>query len=205
MERIQRIDLSGPSVEIARWLLGCIIVRDDDGGRRAARIVETEAYDGTRDRASHARAGRTARSDVMFGPPGHAYVYLVYGMHHCLNVVCGRDGDAAAVLVRAVEPIIGIDTMRIRRGVSGGPDGRLGAGPARTCQALDIDRAFSGIDLVTSTQLWLASDGAAPLTDRDIVTGPRIGVDYAGPDWASRPWRFGVASSAALSRPFPAS
>lgn len=203
LQRLTRADLSGPSVALARQLLGRIIVRDDDTGRRAARIVETEAYDGPRDRASHARAGATARTGVMFGPPGHAYVYLVYGMHHCLNVVCGSDGDAAAVLIRAVEPMLGVETMRARRGPRGGPDVRLGAGPARTCQALDIDRSFSGVDLVEGQRLWLAGDGSPLVADDDVVVGPRIGVDYAGPEWASRPWRFGVAGSPALSRPFP--
>lgn len=188
---------------MARWLLGKLLVRDDEGSRRVARIVETEAYDGPRDRASHARAGRTPRTTVMFGPPGHAYVYLVYGMHHCLNVVCGPDGEAAAVLVRALEPVLGVEIMRARRGPRAGGDDRLAAGPARACQALDIDRGLSGIDLVDDERLWLARVAEEPLPDAAIVTGPRIGVDYAGPDWASRPWRFGVAGSAALSKPFP--
>jgi DNA-3-methyladenine glycosylase len=136
----------------------------------------------------------------MFGPPGHAYVYLVYGVHHCLNVVCGPDGQAAAVLVRAVEPVTGIDRMRERRGPSGGPDARLGAGPARACQALDIDRRLDGIDLLADTRLWLATPtDDAPVA---IVAGPRIGVAYAG-EWAARPWRFGIAGHPSLSRPFP--
>src|SRR5688572_33134532 len=112
-----------------------IVARRDAGGLVAGRIVETEAYDGPDDRASHAPAARTARTAVMFGAAGHAYVYLVYGLHHCLNVVCGPDGQASAVLVRALEPLIGIDAMRARRGPTGGPDARLAAGPARLCQA----------------------------------------------------------------------
>jgi DNA-3-methyladenine glycosylase len=203
LQRLGRDELSGPSVPLARRLLGSVIVRDDETGRRTARIVETEAYDGPGDRASHARAGRTARTAVMFGPPGHAYVYLVYGMHHCLNVVCGTDGVAAAVLIRAIEPLLGIETMRQRRGASRGPDARLGAGPARACQALDIDRRLNGIDLVTDDRLWLAADASPALDDTQVAVGQRIGVDYAGSDWASRPWRFGVAGSGALSRPFP--
>ncbi len=203
-QRLPRIDLSGPSVALAPRLLGRIIVRVDGAGLRAARIVETEAYDGPADAASHARAGRTARTSVMFGPPGHAYVYLVYGMHHCLNVVCGSDGVASAVLIRAVEPLVGIEMMRARRGPAGGPDERLGAGPARACQALDIDRSLNGVDLVSDPRLWLASDGSELLDDQ-IAVGPRIGIDYAGPDWAARPWRFGIAASAALSRTFPPS
>jgi DNA-3-methyladenine glycosylase len=179
-----------------------LIVRDDAvGDRRVVRIVETEAYGGPVDRASHARAGRTPRTAVMFGPPGRAYVYLVYGMHHCLNVVCGADGTAAAVLIRATEPVAGVDRLRRCRGAGAGPDARLAAGPARTCQALDIDRSLGGVDLITDERLWLASDGYAP--QGTIVTGPRIGVAYAGPDWAGVPWRFGIAGSGALSRPFP--
>jgi len=140
----------------------------------------------------------------MFGPPGHAYVYLVYGMHHCLNVVCGDDGQAAAVLIRAVEPVQGMATMRARRGDHGSADGRLGAGPAKTCQALDIDRSFSGIDLLRNDRMWLAASPGVPvLRDEDILVGPRVGVEYAGPEHASRPWRFGLRGSPALSRPFP--
>jgi DNA-3-methyladenine glycosylase len=193
--------LEGAAADVARRLLGTCIVRDDDLGRRVARIVETEAYAGPADRASHARAGRTARTAVMFGPPGRAYVYLVYGMHHCLNVVCAPEGQASAVLIRAVEPLAGIERMRERRGASGGPDHRLGAGPARTCQALDIDRRLSGIDLLADDRLWLAAPAHGP--SPVIVSGPRVGVAYAGPEWSARPWRFGIADHASLSRPFP--
>jgi DNA-3-methyladenine glycosylase len=191
-------------VDAAPALLGRLIVRDDASGRRVARIVETEAYAGPGDRASHARNGPTPRTAVMFGPPGFAYVYLVYGMHHCLNVVCGDDGQAAAVLIRAVEPVRGVAIMRTRRGQRAGADAHLGAGPAKACQALDIDRRLSGIDLIADERLWLAEDpDRAPIVDGDIAVGPRIGVDYAGPGDASRPWRFGIAQSSSLSRPFP--
>jgi DNA-3-methyladenine glycosylase len=168
------------------------------------RIVETEAYAGPDDRASHARAGRTARTVVMFGEAGHAYVYLVYGMHHCINVVCGPDGTAAAVLIRALEPVDGLDAMRARRGGSAGSDARLAAGPARLCQALAIDRGHSGIDLISDPRLYLA-EGTARIPDETVVTGPRVGVDYAGQEWSGRPWRFGIADHASLSRPFPGS
>jgi len=202
LRRLDRSAVSGPAEATARALLGKYIVRDDAAGRRVARIVETEAYAGPEDRASHARAGRTSRTTVMFGPPGRAYVYLVYGMHHCLNVVCDADGSAAAVLIRAVEPVSGLALMRDRRGATAGPAARLAAGPARICQALDIDRNDDDTDLITDGRLWLAGDGTAPLTAERIVSGPRIGVDYAGPEWASRAWRFGIAGSPALSRPF---
>jgi DNA-3-methyladenine glycosylase len=139
----------------------------------------------------------------MFGPAGHAYVYLVYGLHHCLNVVCGPDGEASAVLVRALEPLAGLEVMRARRGPTGGADTRLAAGPARLCQALGIDRRDDGRDLLGSGPLVLLAPaaGRAPTA---VVTGPRVGVDYAGPGWADRPWRFGLPDHPSLSRPFTA-
>jgi DNA-3-methyladenine glycosylase len=142
----------------------------------------------------------------MFGPAGHAYVYLVYGLHHCLNVVAGRDGEAGAVLVRAIEPVTGFDLMRVRRGRPDDPDSRLGAGPARVCQALGIGRDLDGHDLVAGSSLWLTEpDPAAAdrIRGAGVLVGTRIGVGYAGPDWSARPWRFGVRGSPSLSRPFP--
>jgi DNA-3-methyladenine glycosylase len=202
LQRVRRDELAADAVRTARYLLGALLVRDDEGERLVARIVETEAYAGPEDLASHARAGRTARTAVMFGPPGHAYVYLVYGLHHCLNVVCGSEGEAAAVLIRAVEPLAGIARMRERRGPAAGPDERLAAGPARTCQALAIGRDLDGLDLVSDERLWLACDPAGPPSASAIVSGPRVGVDYAGPEWSARPWRFGLGTSPSLSRPF---
>lgn len=216
--------LAGTPTSVARDLLGAIVMRNDEVGRRAGRIVETEAYGGPEDRASHARAGRTSRTGVMFGPAGRAYVYLVYGMHHCLNVVCGPDGEAAAVLIRAVQPIEGIARMRLARGVStdraartGGAvtggvgraapwgDARLAAGPARLCEALGIDRSLDGLDLLTDDRLRLMdpAGGEARLGPHEqVVAGPRVGVAYAGAEWGMRPWRFGIAGHASLSRPF---
>jgi DNA-3-methyladenine glycosylase len=184
-------------------LLGCLLVSDDGTNRTAGTIVETEAYAGPADLASHARAGRTRRTAPMFGPAGHAYVYLVYGIHECMNVVAETDGVAGAVLIRAIEARDGIQTIRARRGEVGRQMAtqRLGAGPALACQALGISRALDGHDLTTGDRLWL--EGAdADLAADDVLVGPRIGVDYAG-EWASRPWRFGLPNSASLSRPFP--
>lgn len=215
LRRLERGHVSGGPGDTARGLLGALLVRDDAAGRCIGRIIETEAYAGPTDKASHARAGRTPRTNVMFGPPGHAYVYLVYGMHHCLNVVCAPDGEAAAVLIRALEPVAGLATMRsrrgatagadvrTRRGATAGADARLAAGPARTCQAFDIDRGLDGLDLLGDDRLWLAADPDGPLAPSRILSGARIGVDHAGPEWADKPWRFGVAGSAALSKPFP--
>ena len=193
------------SVSLASALLGQLVVREVDGQRRVGRIVETEAYAGTDDRASHARAGRTRRTEPMFGPAGHAYIYLVYGLHHCLNVVAEGEGRPSAVLIRALEPVAGIAAIRRARHGSSVPVERLLAGPALTCAGLSIDRTLDGHDLTLGRSLWIADGGGprGPGLPPAIVTGPRIGVAYAGPGWADRPWRFGVADSASLSRPFP--
>ncbi|MFO1536138.1 MAG: DNA-3-methyladenine glycosylase [Thermoplasmatota archaeon] len=168
--------------EVARGLLGCVLVRRLPGGTvRRARIVETEAYVGEHDLASHARAGRTPRTSVMYGPPGHAYVYVVYGVHHMLNVVCAEHGDPQAVLVRAAEPLDGWDA-------------RL-SGPGLVAAALQLDRSHSGDDL-TDGPLTI-EPGTPP---RRVGTGPRVGVAYAGP-WASRPLRFADLDSRHVSRP----
>jgi DNA-3-methyladenine glycosylase len=206
--RLPRSACARPTPDLARALLGRIVVRRDRGGALVAgRIVETEAYGDEDDRASHARAGRTPRTAPMFGPPGHAYVYLVYGLHHCLNVVAEEDGVAGAVLIRALEPLLGADEMRRRRGRAGDPSARLAAGPARLCQALAIDRRLDGVDLSNDTRLWLAEDERAAVHTADpgvVVRGPRIGVGYAGPPWDALPWRFGLRDHPSLSRPFPA-
>ena len=186
-------------------LLGKLLLRRETGTLTGGIIVETEAYDGPADRASHARAGRTARTRPMFGPPGHAYVYLVYGLHHCLNVVTERDGEAGAVLLRSVAPTLGLDVIRARRRRPNEPVSRLAAGPALVCQAFAVDRRLDASDLTTPGALWLA-ERPRPVgettRDTEIATGPRVGVAYAGDGWADRPWRFGVAGHSSLSRPF---
>ena len=201
-EPLPREFFARESDEVARDLLGTWLVRDGPDGLTGGPIVETEAYGGPEDKASHTRAGRTKRTAPMFGPVGHAYVYLVYGMHECLNVVSYKDREAGAVLIRAIEPRLGVDVMRARRGGRSDPDTRLCSGPARLCQALSITRAFDGSDLVTGTDLWLASpparDESAPF---EVAAGVRIGVDYAGPGWADRPWRFWIAGNPAVSKP----
>jgi DNA-3-methyladenine glycosylase len=170
-------------------------VRVLDGVRLSGRIVEVEAYVGEEDQASHARFGRTMRNAPMYGPPGHGYVYLIYGIHHCLNVVTEREGYPAAVLVRAMEPLEGIEEMRIRRGNR--PDVQLTSGPARLCQALDIDRRFDGIDLCVPGALLFFEEGAS-IPGRAVVTGPRVGV--RGDEVAvAIPWRFYVRDSQYVS------
>ena len=170
----------------------------------SGRIVEVEAYIGEEDQASHARFGRTKRNAPMYGPPGHAYVYFIYGMHHCFNVVTEREGYPAAVLIRALEPLEGLEEMRVRRWSEptdepgGRPDTRLTSGPARLCQALDIDRHFDGADLCAPDALLFLEEEAS-IPDEDVVTGPRIGV--RGDEVAvTIPWRFYVRDNRYVSR-----
>jgi DNA-3-methyladenine glycosylase len=164
---------------VARELLGKVLV----AGERRARIVETEAYHGIDDAASHGHGGPTPRSAIMYGPAGFAYVYLIYGVWNCLNIVTGDAGFPAAVLIRAAH-------------VEGDPDPRAAAGPGKLCRALAIDRTWNGEDVVAGTRLHVVDEGPAI---GPIRTGPRIGVDYAG-DWAARPWRFWLGRDPSISR-----
>ena len=183
---------------LARALLGRVLVHDDPrAGRLAGLIVETEAYGGADDPASHAHRGVTPRNRVMFGPPGVAYVYFTYGMHHCFNVVCGAEGRASAVLVRALEPVAGLDAMRRRRARGaageGPPAARVARGPGSLARALGLDRRHDGADL-TRGALWIA-DLAPRRGGRRVARGPRVGISRA----AGRPWRYWLAGSAAVS------
>ena len=162
-----------PTLQVARALIGMHLVHDDGRRIRTGRIVETEAYLGPRDLAAHSARGRTPRTAVMFGPPGHAYVYFIYGFWNCLNVVTGRAGVPHAVLLRALEPLGGL-TERTW-------------GPGLLCRALHIDRRLNGADL-RGDRLWLEHP-RAPVRAVRIARATRIGVDYAG-QWAQRPWRF---------------
>ena len=181
---------------VARELLGQRLVRVLDGQRLSGRIVEVEAYVGEDDQACHARSGRTARNAAMYGPPGHAYVYFVYGMHHCLNAVTGPDGFPAAVLIRALEPVEGEGAMRENRGGRSGP--ALTSDPARLCQALAIDRLFDGKDLCAADAALLVEQGGV-VPDEQVAMGPRIGV--RGDETALNvDWRFHVRGSRFVSR-----
>jgi DNA-3-methyladenine glycosylase len=196
MSRLSRDFFARDTLTVARELLGQRLVRVLDGRHLSGRIVEVEAYIGEDDQACHARPGPTKRNAPMYGPPGHAYVYLIYGMHHCLNIVTEQEGFPAAVLVRALEPLAGIEEMRVRRG--GRPDLPLTSGPARLCQAMGIDRRFNATDLCTpDALLFLEEDVAIP--GDAIVTGPRIGV--RGDKVAvTVPWRFYVRNNRYVSR-----
>ncbi|MEK7329254.1 MAG: DNA-3-methyladenine glycosylase [Candidatus Eisenbacteria bacterium] len=183
-----------PPVAVARALLGRLLVRDSPRGPRGrliGRIVEVEAYGGARDPASHAFRGETARNRTMFGPPGHAYIYLSYGVHHCLNVVTGSAGRAAAVLIRALEPIAGLDAMARRRGVR--DPKRLTRGPGCVARALGLTRTHDGLDL-TRGPLWL-TDHAPRRQGRRIARSARIGISRA----EARRWRFFLAGHPCVS------
>jgi DNA-3-methyladenine glycosylase len=175
-DALARAFYARPTLVVARELLGKMLVHLDAGVRRAGRIVETEAYVGPDDAASHARSGPDKRGALMWGQAGVAYVYLIYGVHNCFNVVTETVGYPGAVLIRAIEPL---------------EQAGRGSGPGLVCSALHIDRAASGLDL-TDSELW--TEDAPCVPDADVRVGPRIGVDYAG-EWASRPWRFWIADS----------
>jgi DNA-3-methyladenine glycosylase len=180
--KLSRSFYARPTLTVARDLIGMHLVHRDGRRLRSGRIVETEAYQGPRDLAAHSAGGRrTQRTEVMFGPPGHAYVYFIYGVWHCLNVVTGAAGTPHAVLIRALEPVQGIDRA---------------SGPGLLCQAMNIDRALDGADLCAQ-RLWL--ERPAGFRAPRIGRSTRIGVDYAG-DWAHRPWRFFDRDSGAVSR-----
>jgi len=175
--------------DVARDLVGCTLLYEGRGGV----IVETESYEAD-DPACHAYVGLTERTRVLFGPPGHAYVYLSYGIHSLLNAVAEPEGEAAAVLIRALEPTHGVEEMRARRG--GKPDTELCSGPGKLTEALGIDLSDNEADLTREPFLLTLPLGPAP----EIVAGPRIGITKA----VERPWRFSAAGSPYVSRPRPA-
>lgn len=186
-----------PTLEVARDLLGRILVRELDGQRLAGRISEVEAYVGEDDLASHAARGLTPRNRAMYGHGGLAYVYLIYGMHHCLNVVTEVEGFPAAVLIRGIQPLEGAAAMQANRG--GRPLPSLADGPAKLCQALAIDRRLDGHDLTAGAGLWLEPGEPAP--DSAVAATPRVNV---GGDHHARtiPWRFVLQASPEISTGF---
>jgi DNA-3-methyladenine glycosylase len=190
MNKNNFVFLSGDVEAAARRLLGCYLVRYLDGHRLAGKIIETEAYHQS-DAASHSYKGRTPRTDVMFGPAGRTYVYFTYGMHYCMNVVTGPEGEGSAVLIRALEPIEGSELMVQNRGGVFGKN--LANGPAKLCQALGIDKSFNGHDL-QSRPLHLEIRPA--ISAREVIQTTRIGISRD----IERPWRFYIAGSPAISR-----
>lgn len=172
---------------VARCLLGKRLVRILDGKRLSGIIVETEAYRGEEDLACHAKSGPTRRNAVMYGPAGHAYVYFTYGMHWCLNVVTGVVGFPAAVLIRAIQPVEGLEEIALRRGRF--PRRQWCNGPAKLCQAFLINGTCNGAPLLSAGgALWIEED--IDIKDDQVRTGPRVGIDSAPEPWRSKPWRF---------------
>ena len=172
--KITRSFYARDTLTVARELIGMRLVRAEGGRLRVGRIVETEAYQGPEDLAAHSSRGRTRRTEVMFGPPGHAYVYFIYGFWHCLNIVTEAEGVPHAVLLRALEPVSGIEDKTW--------------GPGLLCRAMHIDKRLNGAD-ICGDSLWLERPPGSRRRPVRIARSARIGVDYAG-DWARRPWRF---------------
>ena len=183
--RLRRSFYRRPAVDLAQALLGKVIVHQINGRRYTARLVETEAYIGPHDLACHASKGRTKRTEVMFGPAGFSYVYLIYGMYPMLNIVSGEPGDAEAVLIRAAEPL---DDWKANL-----------SGPGKLCREMRITLADNALDLTKSRKLFLLDDGGDRATRR-IATSKRVGVDYAG-EWKDALLRFYDADSKAVSKP----
>jgi DNA-3-methyladenine glycosylase len=168
---LPRLYFNRPTLTVARSLIGKYLVRSIDDRELVGKIIEVEAYVGPQDQACHASKGRTQRTDVLFGPAGIAYVYLIYGMYHCLNVVTEREEFPSAVLIRAIEI-----------------DGKLIDGPGRLCRALEIDRRLNRVDFTAGEFIWFEDRGVS-VKRGEVEAHPRVGVDYAG-EWAKKPWRF---------------
>lgn len=183
MRKLPRSFYDRDTIAVARELLGKHLVRVECGMKRVGRIVEVEAYLGPHDRAAHSARGFTERTKVMFGPPGHAYVYLIYGMYYCMNVVTEREGQASAVLLRAIEPVQNVV-------------GRT-QGPGLLCNAMHIDKRLNAHDLLSHDFHIAAPPKTEPVV---IIKRPRVGVDYAGP-WAKRHLRFYIKGNPFVSRP----
>lgn len=181
------------TLEVARDMLGCWLVREHNGEQMAARIVETEAYCGAEDSACHAHRRRSPRTEAMFGPAGHAYVYLVYGMHWLLNVVTEPEDSPCAVLIRAVEPTANEAVMRATRQAAGR---QLSNGPGKLTRALTIDKPLYGHDMTQADKLWISK----ATHDAKIASGPRVGIDYAQPEHRDAPWRLWLEDNPWVSK-----
>jgi DNA-3-methyladenine glycosylase len=190
---VDRTRLAGPALRIAPRLLGAVLVSDVDGAEVAVRITEVEAYEGADDPASHAFRGRTPRTAVMFGPPGYLCTYFTYGMHWCANIVCGGDGWAAAVLLRAGEIVRGVDTARSRRPAARA-DRDLARGPARLATCLALGAAANGIDLC-SADSPVRLEAMRSRRPAGVQSGPRVGISVA----TQHPWRFWLGGDPTVS------
>jgi DNA-3-methyladenine glycosylase len=175
------------TTQVARELLGARLIKIENGARIGGIITEAEAYRGEEDQGCHAKAGRTARTQVMYGPPGYAYVYFTYGNHWMLNFVCQEEGYPAAVLIRAIWPTEGVEVIASRRGSQ--PHKHWTDGPGKICQALAINGSFYGHDLCAPEAKIFVEPGD-PIPDQSVTTGPRVGFNNVPEPWLSMPWRF---------------
>lgn len=197
MPLLTRAFYERPATTVARDLLGALLVRRVDGQRVSGMIVETEAYTGLDDMASHGRKHRTPRNTIMYGKPGHAYVYFTYGMHWLLNVVCEPEDHPAAVLLRAIEPQEGQSIMAAHR--PGRPPREWTSGPARLARALAVAGPQNGLDLTDRRgDLWIEAGARVP--DEQVRTGPRIGLGSVPEPWLGMPWRYWIAGNSFVSR-----
>ncbi len=188
------------TLTVARALLGQRLVRELKGQRLSGLIMETEAYIGPHDTASHASKGRTPRTELMFGPPGRTYIYLIYGMYYMLNLVTEEENFPAAVLIRALEPLEGVETMQRQRALTPtlSQRERFTNGPGKLCRALQIDLSLNNWPVSLGQNLWL--EAGQPIPDAAAASGPRIGVDYAQPADRAAPWRVWVRDNPFVSR-----
>jgi len=195
--KLDRNFFDQPCKDLAIALLGVVLVREYSGCLIKGRIVETEAYLGGEDRAAHSYEGKkTPRNEAMFMCPGTCYVYSIYGVHNCVNI--SSRGEGAAVLIRALEPVNGVDLMRTLRGKVAGKEHELCKGPGNLCKALNITKEFNKVDLTSSDEIWLEQD--QPISTIEVLSSSRIGVDYAGQEWSSKPLRFFVKDCQAVSK-----
>ncbi|GAB6138609.1 DNA-3-methyladenine glycosylase [Halanaerobaculum tunisiense] len=184
------------ALTVAKQLIGQVIVRHLEGTKVKCRIVETEAYIGPEDKACHAYQNkRTNRTEAMFGPAGFTYIYLIYGLHHCFNIVTGRQDKPEAVLIRAVEPLTGIDTIQNRRQIKSNLKKDLTNGPGKLCEALQIDKSFNQYDLTSGEELYLSKQEEG----FSIATSPRINIDYAQ-EYTKKEWRFFIPDNPFVSQ-----
>ena len=201
MPHLKRDFFAQPTLTVAKELLGQVLVREVNGQRLGGIIVETEAYIGPDDSASHASKGRTPRAAVMFGSPGFIYVYFVYGMYHMLNFITEQEGFPAAVLIRAVEPVEGVGVMQINRQRPNAPLPKvinLTNGPGKLCQAFGIDSNLNKWDATKGQNLWIESRNAA--SNFEVAAGPRVGIDFATSKDRDAAWRFWLKGNQFVSK-----
>jgi DNA-3-methyladenine glycosylase len=192
-KKLGRKFYTAPALEVSKKVLGKYLVRKIGDKKLVGKIVEVEAYPGPEDKASHAFGmKRTARNEAEYKTGGHIYIYLVYGMYWQFNISTGKDGFPECFLIRAIEPVSGFPEMKESDKI------KLANGPGKLCRWLSLDKSLYGVDMCASDEIWLEEgESVAP---KDISAGPRIGIDYAGPKWAKKPWRFWIKNNKFISK-----